>query len=238
MLKVRDTLNTVEGYQEIIDNNIEFSMEDAVNLETSDDEQYINDIKLSLFKYSLKILQAKYSQGRPIEELKPVLFDIIEYSTTIWDQSFAYVQMVWMLSIGIMLEIEDEEFNKLITLVKAGNPNDYLIDQLIKYRKADWNTESTDFKFPKPYMKIKNVFELALTGDKARALEMLSSYVDKAWYKGHSDMSWYDNHKSKFNIHVGYWSFESGAIAKILGLNDTGLKDHRYYPYDLVNYKS
>jgi len=146
--------------------------------------------------------------------------------------------MVWMLSIGIMLEIRDEEFNKLIKLVDADNLNDYLVDMLIRYRKADWKVESIDFKFPKPYMKIKRVFESALNGDKEQALEGLKSYLEKAWYKGHSDMGWYDNHKSKFNIHVGYRSYESGATAKILGLNDTGLKDHQYYPYDLVHYKS
>ncbi|MDD7379168.1 MAG: DUF1911 domain-containing protein [Lachnospiraceae bacterium] len=37
--------------------------------------------------------------------------------------------------------------------------------------------------------------------------------------------------------YYGYWSFEAGAIAKILNLDDSSLKDVPYYPYDLVHYK-
>jgi hypothetical protein len=236
-LKLRDTLNTLEGYQEILDQNTMYIKEDLEDLKNSVDQEYINDTQMSLFKYTLSSLQATYSQGRPVKELRPLLNSTIEHSTTVWNQDYAYTQMVWMLSIGIMLEIDDEEFNKLIKLVESDNPNDYLIDQLIKYRKADWKAESNDFKFPKPYMKIKDVFDSALNRNKEEAIENLTSYVDKAWYKGNSDTGWYDSHKSKFNTHEGYWSYESGAIAKILGLDDAGLEDHQYYPYDLVHYK-
>ena len=49
---------------------------------------------------------------------------------------------------------------------------------------------------------------------------------------------WYDIHKAKEKLYYGYWSFEAGAIAKILNLDDSNLKDVPYYPYDLVHYKS
>ncbi|WP_373843810.1 PoNe immunity protein domain-containing protein, partial [Bacteroides heparinolyticus] len=35
----------------------------------------------------------------------------------------------------------------------------------------------------------------------------------------------------------GYWSFESGALVKILGLDDSDWQDLSYYPYDMVHYK-
>src|SRR5699024_12185645 len=38
--------------------------------------------------------------------------------------------------------------------------------------------------------------------------------------------------------YVGFWSFESAAFAKILGLDDAGLKDNNHYPYDLAHYKN
>jgi len=236
-MKLRDTLNTLEGYQEIMDQYESYIQEDLEGLQTVEDKEVIKDTTERLFNYTLSILQAKYSQGRPVEELRPLLASTIEYSTTIWEQSSAYTEMIWMLSIGIMLEIEDEEYNKLIKLIELDNPHDYLVDQLIKYRRSDWKSESIEFKFSKPYMKIKRVFDAACNGDKEQAIEALKSYVDKAWYKGNSDTGWYDSHKSKFNIHVGYCSYESGAIAKILGLDDAGLKDHQYYPYDLVHWK-
>ena len=60
----------------------------------------------------------------------------------------------------------------------------------------------------------------------------------KYWYVGHKNMGWYDIHKAKEKLYYGYWSFEAGAIAKILNLDDSNLKDVQYYPYDLVHYKS
>ncbi len=39
------------------------------------------------------------------------------------------------------------------------------------------------------------------------------------------------------NLICGYWSFETAAIVKILGLDDTSLKDNNHYPYDLALYK-
>ena len=34
------------------------------------------------------------------------------------------------------------------------------------------------------------------------------------------------------------WSFEAGAIAKILNLDDECLKGAKYYPYDLAHFKA
>ena len=109
IMKLRDTLNTLEGYQEIMDQYERYIQEDLEGLQTVEDKEVIKDTTERLFNYTLSILQAKYSQGRPVEELRPLLASTIDYSTTIWEQSSAYTEMIWMLSIGIMLEIEDEE---------------------------------------------------------------------------------------------------------------------------------
>ena len=45
-----------------------------------------------------------------------------------------------------------------------------------------------------------------------------------------------DSNRSDYT-YCGYWSFEAGAIVKLLGIDDTILKDMKYYPYDLVHYK-
>ncbi|MDR2570707.1 MAG: DUF1911 domain-containing protein, partial [Oscillospiraceae bacterium] len=41
----------------------------------------------------------------------------------------------------------------------------------------------------------------------------------------------------KNSFYSGYWSYESGAVAKILRLDDTGWEDMKYYPYDMVHYR-
>ena len=56
------------------------------------------------------------------------------------------------------------------------------------------------------------------------------------WFKGHYDYEWKNAHKEPG--YVGYWSFETAALAKILELDDTCLKDKNHYPYDLAHYKN
>ena len=60
--------------------------------------------------------------------------------------------------------------------------------------------------------------------------------MEKEWFKGHYDYEWKNAHKEPG--YVGYWSFETAAIVKILGLDDTSLKDNNHYPYDLAHYKN
>ena len=71
--------------------------------------------------------------------------------------------------------------------------------------------------------------------DKAEAVKRLEKYLKKEWYRGHSDLSWHDDHKYGIN-HDGYWCFESGALVKVLGLDDSSLKGLPYYPYDMVHW--
>lgn len=64
--------------------------------------------------------------------------------------------------------------------------------------------------------------------------EALQEYLSR-WYR--EDCGCYEAHKSSQKIYYGYWSFEAGAVAKILQIDDTGMEQMPYYPYDLVHYK-
>lgn len=86
-----------------------------------------------------------------------------------------------------------------------------------------------------PYKSLQAAIE---STDKEVAINLLRNYLDEEWYAGHDDMGWYDSDKSKENIYSGYWCFESGAIVKIMELDDNGLKNNGYYPYDMAHYSS
>src|SRR5699024_12522208 len=58
----------------------------------------------------------------------------------------------------------------------------------------------------------------------------------KEWFQGHYDFEWKNAHNE--TGYVGFWRFESAALAKILGLDDAGLQDNNHYPYDLAHYKN
>ncbi|MDQ1150288.1 hypothetical protein QE382_002272 [Sphingobacterium zeae] len=48
-------------------------------------------------------------------------------------------------------------------------------------------------------------------------------YLNKTWYKKMKLTYWFDNDKN--DVFFAYWSFEIAAIVKILGVNNTLLKN-------------
>jgi len=249
-MEVRDKLNTAEGYREIIireEKYISESLDDIKKLKEHEEKgvQLYNRPNVEaiasnlddILKYQYDTFIARYSLGTDVTELKPAYNSIVEYMAKRWKKSNGYIQMVWALSLGVMFNIEDEIFTELVKLVEKDNPNDLLIDYLITYRHPSWQGTSNNFMFKRPYQATEEIISLA-QADKTKSLERLKKYVTKEWYRGHSSAGWYDAHKSKWNIHSGYWSFESGALVKILGLDDSSLIDTQYYPYDMVHWKS
>jgi len=241
-MEVRDKLNTKEGYQEIIDMDIKFIRDgkDKIRMLNEDEltgiqrfpKPNIDVIKSSkdtILTYHYELLTAKYSLGLPINEIREEYIATVKAMSESWKQSNGYVQMVFMLSIGIMLDIHSEEFENLISMVEKDNPKDFLIDFLIRSRKNSWD-QHTGFKFSKPFQSTAEIVEIAQT-DKGKAVDKLQKYIQKEWYKSIETKT----HESKFNIHSGYRCFESGALVKILGLDDSNLKDQPYYPFDLVH---
>lgn len=235
-MDTRDKLNSREKFMEIIARQNGYIHEELEDLSgySSEDKEEISETYKNLSKYSLDNILAAYSAGEAISIIEKEYMRTLDYFIYDWEQSNSYVQMVWMLSIGIMLNVEQKDFIRLVECVQNDNPNDYLIDFLICSRVEDWPLHNS-FKFSKPYKALTAVIDLA-KNDKKQALELLLSYLQKEWYKGHADTGWYDAHKSKWNIYTGYWSFESGALVKILGLDDSSLKKQQYYPYDLVHW--
>lgn len=147
-----------------------------------------------------------------------------------WNSDAGYVTMLWYLSIGVMLECH-KELQQLSILLREHSVKDKLFSFLVN-NTQDYASEK--LLWTTPYAGLIEVIELAKT-NKEKAVERLQNYLKKEWYKGHSDCGWYNDHKSKWGVHFGYWSFESGALVKILGLDDSSLQGLPYYPYDMVH---
>ncbi|SUB52190.1 PoNi-like cognate immunity protein [Pasteurella testudinis] len=237
-MNIRDKLNSYDNYKFIINfkkNAINQRKTKLTELPYHEDNiEITNSIRETINNYQDDIMIATYSIGYSIPQFKEAFLDSLTYMQSAWKKSNGYEQMVRMLSIAILLDIDQHHFNQLIELVQKDNPNDYLIDTLIHYHHKNWPIHP-DFMFSRPYALTKEIIELASI-DKTKSLNKLKNYLQKRWYSGHRDSGWYNSHKSQHNIHSGYWSFESGALVKILGLDDTSLKDQQYYPYDLVHY--
>ena len=196
-------------------------------------EEVIRLTKEDISIYQEKKMIATYTAGYSIERFKEEYLKYVDSLLPIWYSNSGYDAMLWALSIGILLEIDETTFDKLVDLVRKDDPEDYLIDYLIQSRHPEW-TIRVNYNFPKPYGFTRKIIE---EEDSEQALKLLKEYVTKKWYPGHRDTGWYDLHKENIDNYYGYWSFESGALCKIKGLDYKQLEGLPYFPYDLVTEK-
>ena len=232
-MKLRDNLNTEIRYKELIRKKTSFVEEDLHEYQctgtTWDSKQELSHFDIIL-RNAHQILISKYSAGYPVLELIPDYLQGVQFIKKGWNADAGYVTMLWYLSIGVMLECH-KELQQLSILLRELSVKDKLFSFLVN-NTQDYASEK--LLWTTPYAGLIEVIEFAKT-NKEKAVERLQKYLKKEWYKGHSDCGWYNDHKSKWGIHFGYWSFESGALVKILGLDDSSLQGLPYYPYDMVH---
>ena len=193
-------------------------------------EEVIRLTKEDISIYQERKMIATYTAGYPIEKFKEEYLTFVDSLVPVWHSNSGYDEMLWALSIGILLEIDEMTFEKLVDLVTKDDPEDYLIDYLIQSRHPEW-TIRINYNFPRPYGFTRKIIE---EENSEQALKLLKEYVTKKWYPGHRDTGWYDLHKYNIDNYYGYWSFESGALCKLKELDYKQLEGLPYFPYDLV----
>ena len=216
ILKIIDfEKKTINEKQEKIQNLIKDNEEGVQRYKLTNDKVIANT-KRTIKVLTEKVLVATYTAGYPIEDFKEEYINFVNSLLPVWQSNSGYLQMIWALSIGILLEIDEEIFDQLVSLVKKDDPEDYLIDYLIQSRHPEWKIR-LNYNFPKPYGFTRKIIE---EEDSEQALKLLKEYVTKKWYPGHRDTGWYDLHKENIDNYYGYWSFESGALCKLKRLDD------------------
>jgi len=139
-----------------------------------------NDIVIANTKRTIKVLTEKvlvatYTAGYPIEDFKKEYINFVNSLLPVWQSNSGYLQMVRALSIGILLEIDEEIFDQLVDLVKKDDTEDYLIDYLIQSRHPEW-TIRINYNFPRPYGFTRKIIE---EDNSDQALKLLKEYVAK-----------------------------------------------------------
>lgn len=183
-------------------------------------------------KYAMSLIEeymliARYSRGDSILEIKEMYEEIFDK----WIYVFAadnYNQVLRMLSIGICLETKKDNIIKVHNLLKDNKKEDWLLEFLAcTYLGEEYDT-NIKLLFKKDYEKFKDFIE------NSRNPLDLKQILNKAWYNARRENA--NSHNRSDYTYYGYWSFEAGAIVKLLGIDDSILKDEKYYPYDLVHY--
>ncbi len=231
---MRDTLADEEYFKEYIkggtDTITEFN--NKIN-EGKIRPERVEPIKEHLIFIKYKNIIAKYSSGYPIEEIKKDYLDYIKDEYERWDESNIYTYTLSVVSLGVLLNICKEHFSLMERKVSEIGMEDALMKFLFDYTLYDKVTNMEgEIIVKKPYTTLQE-----LVANPNEREELLTRYIKKEWYRGHAFMDWYNSHKKMDKkLYKGYWSFEAGAVAKILKIDDSGLKNEKYYPYDLVHF--
>lgn len=207
-------------------------------------------VKRSMVQSYVAIVQCKYASNKSIDQLNNDLVRAIDLTHESWDGFWlvnyngvklsqygeGYDEMLWMLSLGYLLDIDNADFKKLVDVIDRDGVKDYLFEYIIRAKLSDRQPIEEEsyqifFGIPNTFDKLRQAITET---DKVKAEKLVKEFVTKDWYKNHKDAGWYDSHKSKHDTYFGYWSFETAAVVKIMGLDDSSFQDCQYYPKDLV----
>ncbi len=178
-----------------------------------------------------RLLKAFYSAGNPVNDIKSLFEELLNEIPVFWNANSSICDIYDVLSLAILFKCDKSKLIRIFNLLDSTNRNDALTDFYKKYitEKIIEARGKTSYGYP-----YDNLLDIVNDQTKDSFLQ-IKNYLTKDWYKGHKQAFWYNSHK-KEDSYFGYWSFEAGAVAKILGIDDSGLKNVPYYPYDLVHY--
>ncbi|ALZ61245.1 TPA: DUF1911 domain-containing protein [Bacillus cereus] len=231
----------IEYHKEFIEENrediksLEEDTKNGIQRYSKDNKSIIEGTYLANFRYEMEDIRAKYSLGEDVSVIEKEFHNAIYDLENTGSREIGYLSLIWMISLGILLETDKKNIERLKKIVDTKNMNDAVIDFLLCASDIGYTKMTNRYYKENPYAKTREIIELAQT-DKKEASKRLQTYMEKEWFKGHYDYEWKNAHKEPG--YVGYWSFETAAIVKILGLDDTSLKDNNHYPYDLAHYKN
>lgn len=231
----------IEYHKEFIEENrediksLEEDTKNGIQRYSKDNKSIIEGTYLANFRYEMEDIRAKYSLGEDISVIEEDFHNAIYDLENTGSREIGYLSLIWMISLGILLETNKKNMERLKKIVDTKDMNDAVIDFLLCDSDIGYTNMTNRYYKENPYAKTREIIELAQT-DKKEASKRLQTYMEKEWFKGHYDYEWKNAHKEPG--YVGYWSFETAALAKILELDDISLKDNNHYPYDLAHYKN
>ena len=179
-----------------------------------------------------RLMSASYSAGCPLEECRELYIRCLHEAERVWDLKSDYVDLVWYVSLGLLFDVGAEGAAILRSIVDKTGYADRLLCALLHGLDPSHPVQEAD-TVPTPYTFAAAVLDM----EPELAEKALAEYLKKHWYKGHRNSGWYDDHKLDKIRYVGYWSFETAALVKLLHLDDKILLASPYYPAELAQYR-
>ena len=191
----------------------------------------------------MNLIKITYSLGVNIKDLRETyIVSLQSFLLGFESDEPMYFDILNRVALGFLLDIPEENFKQLVDYVQRmdeqAKPADWTPDLLLwfllnsRLKEDEKQTYADKLAFPKLY---KGLFKLTQISDAQEAKKALEDYIGK-WYNLNKNAPWYNSHLKK-NCYRGYWAWEVAAVAKIMHIDDSDLKDNPYYPYDMVHWE-
>lgn len=168
------------------------------------------------------LLIADYSAGKSLRYLANRFYKILNHddNSTSWnlydDQD--YYLSISMSSLAVLLKAENR-----IQASKLFPHNDFLISYILGRRDAHHYSIKTK-------MPLYHGYKDLIVNPTSVKLENLI----KLFYSSFGNVKWFNSHLKKHHLFFGYWSFALPVLVEKLKLDDKSIRDHMFYPRDLL----
>lgn len=170
-----------------------------------------------------------YTMGKSYKELFPDISKYVENAINGWNGE-NFQTLIYICSFVILFNLRNENFDLVLKNAEK-RLNDCKYGELFLKLVEPTFEVKADKTYYADDKAIVEVIELAVT-DKEAAEKRLKKYVEKEWFKTLTE-GLISNEDPTYR---GYWCIEAAALVKALGLDDTELKECKYYPYDMAHF--
>lgn len=126
--------------------------------ERGENDPSIERVHIVLLKYYTAKINCLYSSGHPIEDIKDVYPFFLNSFERTWEKDTgSYVQLLWAISLGILVGASKEQFQQIENIIKKEEFHDYLIDYLLHQNNKYWEITTQEILYPNPYKILESV---------------------------------------------------------------------------------
>lgn len=195
-------------------------------------DSYLDQFRYSVFSLELELFRTRYSLGENLAALLNQLESLIgvysESTKTLSGEIHIeqYFKSLSLVSLAYLFDISHQSWVSLKESCRRTVGIDALVNML--FSSSGFEEADVSVLAPKEYLAF---YEAAKQVDGFSLF--LHQYL-KSWYSLHKNCYWYESHKRPNVSYSGYWSFESAAFVKLLGIDASAFFGSEYFPKDLI----
>ena len=233
---MRDTVKTEEYFRERCNKDAYYLAERMSKYKeviSHPDKYNVWSFKYDIYMEAACKFYAGYSLGLGMKELLPEVDLILRNLIDAQDGTDNYEDMESILYF-IVLFNRTEFLNDYKKLLQKSEQRDFYLDYLMVTVDSTWQISTEKLRCPK---ETNSVYEVVMMSkeNKVEAVQRLKRYLKRQWFMSLTE-GVITNRDLKTGWYRGYWCIAAAALVKALKLDDTELKDCKYYPYDMAHF--